>query len=140
MFAKDYEWYLRHLTEHVSMKPSQVEFVDSIADWCREHGVREKDEGRPVRLVTGNGSGDRMLVASLIPDDVVEERINALRIRSQLKDNGHDRADRLNSATKKLAYLFLREFTSRDPGLAYDDLAADEWVFEQMERIGVFNP
>ena len=140
MFTKDYEWYIRHLTEHVSMQPSQVEFVDSIASWCREHGMPEKDDERPVKLVSGNGSGMRMLIAKQVSDRVLEERIGAVHLRSQLKDLGRDRADRLNSATKKLAFLFLQEFARNDQALAYDDLAADEWVFEQMDRIGMFRP
>lgn len=138
MFMKDYEWYIRHLTEHVDMKPSQVEFVDNVASWCREHGVDETDERRPLRLVSGDGV--RMLISRVVPEQVLDERINAFRIRSQLRSLGSDRADRLNSATKKLAYLFLKEFSLTDPDLVYDDLAADEWVLEQMERIGMLSP
>ena len=48
--------------------------------------------------------------------------------------------DLLNSATKKIAYLFLKEYASSLPDLAYDELAADEWVFEQMDRIGMLRP
>jgi hypothetical protein len=140
MFVKDYEWYLRHLTEHVRLKPSDIEFVDNIASWCREHGVEESDEKKPLKLVHGNGDGIKMLIAREIPEEVLEERINALRIRSQLKSLTYDRADLLNSATKKIAFLFLKEFSMSDPDLAFDDLAADEWVFGQMDRIGMFNP
>ncbi len=140
MFAQDYEWYIRHLTEHVSMKPSHVEFVDNIVVWCQEHGEDENDEHLPLKLVVGEGDDVRMLVSREISDRALDERINALRIRSQRKSVGEDRADRLNSATKKIAYLFLREFSQNHPSLVYDDLAADEWVFEQMDRIGMFKP
>jgi hypothetical protein len=51
-----------------------------------------------------------------------------------------DRADRLNSPTKKLAFLFLKELSQSDPDLVHDELAADEWVFEQMDRIGMLSP
>jgi hypothetical protein len=140
MFVKDYEWYVRHLSEHLNIQPSQIEFVDSIADWCREHGVAERDEERPVRFIAGNGGGAKMLIARQIPDHVLDERINAVHIRGQLKDLGHDRADLLNSATRKIAYLFLKEYAQNDPQMAYDDLAADEWVFEQMDKIGILTP
>lgn len=140
MFAQDYEWYIRHLTEHVGMKPSDVEFVDNIASWCRQHGVDERDEHKPLKLVIANGNGARMLIAKQIPDQVLDQRVNETRIRSQLKSLSSDRADLLNSATKKLAYLFLKELSLSNPRLVYDDLAADDWIFEQMHRIGMFNP
>jgi hypothetical protein len=140
MFVRDHEWYLRHLTEHIHMKPSDVIIVENVAEWCKEHGVTENDPHRPLRFVSGNGSGPRMLISAMIPDEVLDERIRALWIRSQLKSVSYDRADRLNSETKKMAYLFLREYASAMPDLAGDDLATDEWVFEQMEQLGMFKP
>jgi hypothetical protein len=140
MFIKDYEWYFKHLLEHLDMKESDLVIVESVAGWCREHGIREKDEQKPVKLVSANGSGRRMLVAAMIPDKVIEERINAARMRSQLKNLGSDWTEKLNSPTRKIAYLFLKEYSATMPELAHDDLAADEWIFEQLERIGVFQP
>jgi len=122
------------------MKPTDVVIVESVAAWCNEHGMTERDQDKPLRLVSGNGAGTHMLIASIIPDQIIEERLNALRIRSQLKSVAFDRVDRLNSATKKLAYLFLKEYAASIPDLAGDELASDEWVFEQMEQLGMFNP
>ncbi len=138
MFAKDYEWYIKHLTRHAGIEVSEVLFVDSIASWCRKHGIPEKDEHKPLKLVTQNGV--RLLVAKMIPAAVLEERINAAHIRSQLKSVNRDRADLLNSPEKKLAYLFLKELSLGNPDLAYDDLAADEWIFGQLDRIGLTDP
>jgi hypothetical protein len=140
MFVRDYEWYIRHLTEHVHMKPSDVVIVENVAEWCEERGVQERDGNKPLKLVSGIGVGPHMLVAARIPDEVIEERINALRIRSQLESVGFDRAELLSSWTKKLAYLFLKEYASNIPELANDELSADDWVFEQMDRLGMFNP
>jgi hypothetical protein len=140
MFVRDHEWYIRHLMEHIHMKASDVVIVDDVATWCEEHGIVEKDPHKPIKFVNENGSGRRLLVTELIPDAVVEERIKASRIRSQLKSVGYDRADQLNSETKKFAYLVLQEYASSIPDLAGDDLASDEWVFEQMGQIGMFNP
>jgi hypothetical protein len=140
MFVRDYEWYMRHLTEHVHMKPSDVVIVEDVAEWCKEHGVPENDKHKPLKLVAGNGAGPRMLIAEMIPDEVLEERITALRIRSQLKSVGYDRVDLLNSDTKKVAFLFLKEYASSMPDLADDELAADDWVFGQMAQLGMFNP
>jgi len=140
MFVRDYEWYIRHLTEHVHMKPEDIVIVEDIAAWCTEHGMQERDRDKPLKLVSGNGAGPHMLITAMIPDQVIEERINALRMRSQLKSVAFDRVDRLNSATKKLSYLFLKEYAASIPDLAGDELASDEWVFEQMEYLGMFNP
>jgi hypothetical protein len=140
MFVRDYEWYIRHLTEHVHMRPSDVIVVENVAEWCKEHGMLERDMNKPLKLVSGNGGGPRMLIDERIPDEVIEERINALRIRSQLKSVAFDRADLLSTGIKKLTYLFLKEYVTSIPELADDELAADDWVFEQMDRIGVFNP
>ncbi len=140
MFMRNYEWYVRHLTEHVRMKPSDIVFVKNVASWCREHGVPEPDEHEPLKLVAGNGAGAHMVIAEEIPDRIIDESIMALRMRSQLKSVGFDRVDLLNSEPKKIAYLFLKEYASSIPELAYDELAADEWVFEQMERLGMLRP
>ncbi len=138
MFTKDYEWYIRHLTEHAGMKFSEVLFVDNIASWCRGNGIDEADEHKPLKIVTGDGV--RLLIENMIPDHILEERINATRIRSQLKSVNQDRADLLNSAEKKLAYLFVKELSLTNSDLAYDDLAADEWIYGQLYRIGITNP
>ena len=140
MFVRDYEWYIRHLTEHVRMKPEDVVIVENVAEWCKERGLPERDGNKPLKLVSGNGAGPHMLIAEVIPDKVIEERLNALRMRSQLESVAFDRADLLNSATKKLAYLFLKEYASSIPDLAGDDMASDDWVYEQMEHLGMFNP
>ena len=140
MFVRDHAWYIEHLTEHLHLKPPNVTIVENVAEWCGEHGVPEKDRRRPLRLVPGNGSGPRIVVAESIPDNVLEERVRALRIRSQLKSVGYDRADLLNSDLKKLAYLVLKEYAASVPEMAGDELASDEWVFEQMEQLGMFNP
>jgi len=76
----------------------------------------------------------------VIPEEVLEERIRALRIRSQLKSVGYDRADLLNSDTKKVAYLLLKEYAATVTELADDEIAADEWVFAQMQHLGMLKP
>jgi hypothetical protein len=67
----------------------------------------------------------------------MEERINALRIRSQLKNVASDRAELLDSDKKKLAYLFLSEYATSLPDIE-DELLADDWVFDEMQRLGFF--
>ena len=138
MDMKEYEWYIGHLAEHAGMEFSEILFVDEIAAWCRENGIDESDRHKPLKIVSKNGT--RLLLAKSIPDRIVEERINATRIRSQLKSVGQDRTDALDSPGKKLAYLFLKELSLSNPELAYDELAADEWIYDQLFRIGITNP
>ena len=138
MFTRDYEWYFKHLTEHVDLDPSDITFVENVAAWCREHAVRESDDRRPMKLVVRPDGGPRMVIAETIPDEVMEERINALSIRGQLRSVTVDRADLLDTSTKRIAYLFLKEYAAAIPHLADDDWAVDEWVLDQMDRLGIF--
>ncbi|MEW6054083.1 MAG: hypothetical protein AB1552_09905 [Nitrospirota bacterium] len=43
----------------------------------------------------------------------------------------------MNTPTKKLAYPFLSEFASRIENFQ-DARAADDWAFQEMERLGFF--
>lgn len=140
MFTKDYAWYLKHLMEHVDLNPGNMLFVDNIGSWCREHGIDEADGERPFRLVAGNGAGTRMLIAEEVGDAVISGRITAMALRNQLKSVAKDRSELLNSNYRKLAYLFLKEIADASPALQNDALAADEWIFEQMGRIGALWP
>jgi len=63
MFVQDHEWYFRHLTEHVHMKPSDVMIAQDTAQWCKEYGLPEKDTHKPLKLVPGKGPGARILIA-----------------------------------------------------------------------------
>jgi len=140
MFVKDHEWYFRHLMEHIHLKPTDIVIVENVAQWCREHGVSETDRRKPLKLIGRNGAGTRMVIAEMIPDEVLEERITALRMRGQIERVGYERADLLNSDMKKVAYLFLKEYAATIPDLAGDELAEDRWVFERMDQLGMFNP
>jgi hypothetical protein len=140
MFIKDYEWYLRHFMEHTGLKPEDLLIVDNVADWCREHGIEEKDRRRPFRLITGIGGGTKMIAASMIDDHAIEERINGLFIRSQLRSVVTDRSALLNSNSRKLAYLLLKELSAIRPESQGDEFAEDDWIFEQLGAIGTLTP
>jgi len=139
MFLKDYEWYLRHFMEHTGLRPEDLVFVENVADWCREHGIEEKDRKRPFRLV-GTGGGTKMITAEQVDDAAIEERINGLFIRSQLRSVATDRSELLNSNSRKLAYLLLKELADMRPESAGDAFAEDEWIFEQLGTIGTLTP
>jgi hypothetical protein len=73
-----------------------------------------------------------------LTEDILEGRLNALRMRGQIQNNATDRVDLLDSGQKKLAYLFLSEYAASLTDLADDELAADNWAFEEMKRLGFF--
>jgi hypothetical protein len=139
MFTQDYAWYLRHLMEHIGLKAENLVFVGDVAEWCREKGIEEPDDKKPLRLVAGD-EGNRMVVGIMIDDNVIKERITALSIRSQLRSVAIDRSEWLNSNTRKLAYLLLKEVADTRPDIQGDEFAEDEWIFEQMDQIGTLVP
>jgi len=138
MNTKDYFELFRYLMEQYCLYQEDIVFVEDISDWCKKNGVPETDHNRPLKLVLKTPSGCKMLVREKIPDKVLDERMNALRIRSQIKNVAFDRADTLNSEQRKLAYLFLSEYASSLPDVRDDELLADDWAFTEMERLGYF--
>jgi hypothetical protein len=138
MFAKDHYELFRYLMGEYCLRQEDMLFVDDIAAWCREQMIPEPDAERPFRLVLHSPQGCKMLIREGISDELIEQRINALRVRSQLKSVAVDVADRLNSDRKKLAYLFLSEYATSLPEIGGDLLLSDDWAFKEMERLGFF--
>jgi hypothetical protein len=138
MRTRDYFELFRYLAEQRCLRQEDILFVDNIVGWCADHGIPETDEQRPMKLIERKAGGCRMLIKEDAQEAVIEERINAMRIRDQLKNAAFDRADLLNSAEKKLAYLFLNEYAYSLPEVGDDDILADTWAFEEMGRLGYF--
>lgn len=137
MNTREHYELFRYLAEKLCLLPEDAVFVENIAAWGRERGIPETDEGRPMKLVSKEGPGCTMLIREFVSAEVMRERINALRIRSQLKSVAFDRADALDSDRKRLAYLFLSEYAVSLPDVQ-DDFLADDWAFGEMERLGFF--
>lgn len=137
MNTGEYDELFRYLMEQCCFYPAEIVFVDDVAGCSREYGISEPDENKPMKLLPAEGRSFRMFISEYIPDQVIAQRINALRIRSQLKQVSGDRADLLNTPKKKLAYLFLSELSSRMENFQ-DERAADDWAFQEMERLGFF--
>jgi hypothetical protein len=137
MHTRDYYKLLKQLMERCLLKEEDMIFVENIADWCRKCDIPEPDKERPLKFISHKGYGSKMLVKEDISDNILNERLNALSIRGQLLSVAHDRSELLNSDEKQLAYLFLSEIAN---GLhkMHDELLADNWVFEEMEKRGFF--
>ncbi|HAM53203.1 MAG TPA: hypothetical protein DCP92_21820 [Nitrospiraceae bacterium] len=138
MNSRDYYELFRYLMDQYCLPQENLLFVEDISDWCEKHDISESDAQRPLKLVSDEAHGCRMLVREDVTEDVLEERINALRVRGQIQNIAVDRADLLNSIQKKLAYLFLSEYATSLTDLGDDELAADNWAFEEMKRLGFF--
>ena len=117
--------------------PEDLVFTEDISAWCKEHGIPEPDRERPVKLVSKDGFGCKMLIREYISGEIMEKRIDALRIRGQMTNITVDRADLLDSDKKKLVYLFLSEYAASLPDVQ-DELLADNWAFDEMKRLGFF--
>jgi hypothetical protein len=137
MNTREHYELFRYLMEQLCLLPEDLVFVENIADWCEKEGIPETDKERPLKLVSKEGSGCRMLIKEYISDEAMHQRLNALRVRSQLNNVAFDRADALDSERKRLAYLLLSEYAISLPGIE-DDLLADEWAFYEMKRLGFF--
>jgi hypothetical protein len=137
MNTREHYELFRYLMEQHCLFPEDIIFVENIADWCKEHGISDSDVDRPLKIISKKDSGCRILIKENVSDETMNARINALRIRSQLKNAAVDRADSLDSDRKKLAYLFLSEFAVSLPDIQ-DDFLADDWSFDEMERLGFF--
>lgn len=137
MNAREYFELFRYLMEQRCLLQEDIIFVESVAEWCGQHGIPEPDRGRPFKIISKDGQGCKMLIREDLPEEVIDERINAMRIRGQLLNVATDRADKLDSIQKKLAYLFLSEYAGSLPEVN-DDLLADNWAFGEMERLGYF--
>jgi hypothetical protein len=137
MYVRDYYKLLAQLMERYLLKEEDMIFVENIADWCRKCGIPEPDEERPLKFVLRQGGGSKMLIKEDITEKILAERLNGLSIRGQLISVARDRSELLNSDEKKLVYLFLSEIAL---GLyeMHDELRADNWAFEEMEKSGIF--
>jgi hypothetical protein len=115
-----------------------VRFVRSVPEAVEQLGLREPDRQKPLKLLPADTSGCELLVEEDIPEDILESRINGLRMRSQMiKAVTRDWADMLDSPEKKLAYLFLSEYAHTRPEMANDEFKADEWAMGELERLGL---
>ncbi|MBI5204950.1 MAG: hypothetical protein HZA11_08540 [Nitrospirae bacterium] len=137
MNTREHFELFRYLMEQCCLLQEDIVFVNNIAEWCKEYGMPEHDRERLFKLILKSGQGCKMLVREDIQGKFIDERINALMIRSQLRNVAYNRADTLDTIQKKLAYLFLSEYSTSIPGIT-DEMLADDWVFERMDELGYF--
>lgn len=139
MDTKKYYELFRYLMRQYCLIEEDIEFVEDIKKWSESHGFSEPDRQKPLKLVPLDASGCMMLVLEHIPEGVLQGRLNALRMRSQMiKSVTYDWADMLDTPQKILAYLFLHEYAKTLPQISDDELLADEWAIKEMQYLGYF--
>jgi hypothetical protein len=137
MNLREYFEVFRYLMEQQRLRQKDITFVENIAEWCREHDTPEPDSDKPMKLISEDGQERKMLIKENVPEGIIDERINAVRIRDQVTNAASSKVDMLDSPQRKLAFLFLNEFAYSLPEID-DDLLADNWAFNEMERLGYF--
>lgn len=86
MNTREHFELFRYLMEQYCLLQEDLIFVDDIASWCRDNGIPEPDKERPFKLILKDGTGCKMLIRESITDEIIEQRINALRVRSQIRN------------------------------------------------------
>jgi hypothetical protein len=137
MNTREYYELFRYLMEQQRLRQDDITFVEDISDWCRAHDIPEPDSEKPLKLISEDGQGRKMLIKENVSEEIIDKRINAVGIRNQVVNAAFNKADMLDTPQRKLAFLFLDEFSYSLPEVD-DDLLADKWAFEEMERLGYF--
>lgn len=129
---KDYDHILRALGDEYFV--SKIKYVPDIKDWAKERRIELSEPGQFMKLLS-DGDSLVMMIQSDIKEEILNGIINGLSVRWSLKDNVNNPAERLNSIKKRLVYCFLKEYirTRLD-----EELAQDEWVIREMEKLGYF--
>ncbi|MDA8169171.1 MAG: hypothetical protein M0Z59_05655 [Nitrospiraceae bacterium] len=143
MDASRYYELFRFLMRQYCHLEEDIEFVPDIKGWSEQHGMGadKADEARLLKFIPEDSSGCMLLVRKDMPEELVNERINALRMRSQMiKSVRRDWADLLDTPHKRLAYFFLSEFALALPETGGDAFRADEWAIGEMHTLGYIKP
>jgi len=137
MNTKDHEELIRDLISSYCLLSTELSYVDSVHEWCKENGVDEPDRNKPVRFILQGERACTVVINDIIPKKILEERINALSVRSALVNVANNRADKLDSERKQIAYLILSDYAATVQ-IPEDELLADQWVFDEMDKRGFF--
>jgi hypothetical protein len=137
MHTQEHENVLKDLLDTYCPMIVVLKYVDNVQQWCNKNGHSENESDKPLKLIADDDKGCKLVVGHIVKPESMDKRINALSIRSTLHNIAHNRAEKLNSDKKKLAYLFINEYASALPDLQSEQ-DTDDWVFNEMEKRGFF--
>lgn len=136
IFMKDYDKLLKELGQEYFV--SDVQYVENLRDWSEQKNIDLSEPSQPLKLITDENNGLIMTVQSELDEEMLNNTINALEVRSSLKDTVTNYAKTLNSIKKRLAYCFLKEYARTLKDVGGDELHEDEWSLKEMEKLGFF--
>ncbi len=114
-----------------------IHYVQDLKSWAEGKGIDLGEPAQPMKLMALENRL-MLFVQEYIDDESLDKIITAMAVRWSLRDNVSDPARTLNSARKKIAYCFFKEYARTLKGIAGDELAEDNWVIGEMERFGFF--
>jgi hypothetical protein len=135
--VKDYEDTLRDLGGNYLIHG--IEFVPDLTLWAQQNGEDLSEPHQPAKLISKLQDNLTMIMQSEISEEMLNDVIKNLSLRWSLKDNTFDMDKKINSLKKRLVFCYLKERARSMKDIGGDDLVEDEWVMNEMERLGFFN-
>ncbi len=137
IYVKDYEDLLNRIGAGYFIH--DINFVDDITSWARKNNRELGEPHHPMKLIPSDEDFLSMVIQSDIHEEVVDDVIKNLSIRWSVKDNATDMDRKLNSTKKRLIFCFLKERARTMKDVGGNELAEDEWVFDEMQLLGYFD-
>ena len=134
---KDYKKDLKKLADDYFI--NTLNFVPDITAWAKNNNSPLGEPHLPMKLVTGSGDELTMVMQAEVNEEMLSDVVKNLGIRWSVKDNVTDMDKKLNTAKRRLAYCFLKEYARSLNKAEGDELSEDEWVLDEMEYLGFFN-
>ncbi len=134
VFLKEFDNLLKKLGNDYFI--DKLHYVPDIMQWAEENDHDLAEPYLPMKLIAKSDDSLVMVIQSEISEGMLADVIKNLGIRWSVKDNVTDMDKKLDSAKKKLAYCFLKEYARSLHKIEGDELSEDEWVLEEMEYLG----
>lgn len=117
---------------------NELKQVSDITVWAEENSRTLSEPHLPMKLIADNGDTLSMVIQSEISEEMLSDVIRNLAVRWSVKDNATDIEKKLDTAKKRLAFCFLKEYVRTLNKVEGGELSEDEWVLEEMEYLGYF--
>jgi len=118
-----------------------VKYVPDIMKWAAENNTELGEPHLPMKLVVGADDDDlTMVLQSEVDEEMIGDVIKNFGVRWSVRDNATDMEKKLDTTRKRLAYCFLKEYARALQKVDGGEISEDEWVLEELEYLGYFDP
>jgi hypothetical protein len=125
--SEDYGELLKRVLQNHGLPKDTVMVVDSIYDWCHQHGLSEGNPNRTAKAIRTIETGKfTILLPKIIREDMIDSVKGGFPIRGH-----YSNAEQLDSQEKFLMHLLLHEI-AEIKGEGSNERERDEWAFNQM--------